>query len=214
MKRLLSGLQQKVNAGIGWQQPCIQPSQTEVRVEVWVHCDGNVASGVFWGASYGAASVWILAVCWGSWYPVPHHSLRWTYVVLNLFASAAHLWLHSHKHHIQPQELVDFHLRHKHVFGCAYLHLSCPVATCHPAGKLSNKKTTQCARTNILHCHLLKCMLCFKQLSHHSKNRINMPPTLSLDKGAAHPSRSAHWRHASKIVTPEWSVCLTGLLQY
>lgn len=39
--------QQKVNAGIGRQQPYIQPSQTEVRVEVWVHCDGNVASGVF-----------------------------------------------------------------------------------------------------------------------------------------------------------------------
>lgn len=52
-----------MNAGIGWQQPCIQTSQTEVRVEVWVHCDGNVASGVFWGASYGAASVWILPVC-------------------------------------------------------------------------------------------------------------------------------------------------------
>ena len=68
VKRLLSGLQQNVNAGIGWQQPYIQPSQTEVRVEVWVHCDGNVVSGVYWGASYWSSSVWIQPICCSSWY--------------------------------------------------------------------------------------------------------------------------------------------------
>lgn len=31
----------------GWQPLCIHTTQTEVRVEVWVYCDGNVASGAF-----------------------------------------------------------------------------------------------------------------------------------------------------------------------
>lgn len=52
----------------GWQPSCIHTTQTEVRVEVWVYCDGNVASGGFWGASYVTASVWILLFCRSSWH--------------------------------------------------------------------------------------------------------------------------------------------------
>lgn len=74
--------QQKVNAGIGRQQPYIQPSQTEVRVEVWVHCDGNVASGVFWGASYGPSSGRFLPICWSSWCPASHNSTTSQYITI------------------------------------------------------------------------------------------------------------------------------------
>lgn len=50
----------------GWQPPCIHTTQTEVRVEVWLYCDGNVASRGFWGAIYGTASVWILLFLQGA----------------------------------------------------------------------------------------------------------------------------------------------------
>lgn len=40
------------------------------------------------------------------------------------------------------------------------------------------KRQLLCARINIL--------TTFKLLNHHSKNRINIPPPLSLDKGAEH----------------------------
>lgn len=71
-------------------------SQTRVRVKVWVHCDGNVAWGVFWGARPRP----LQPVCWSSWRPAPHsngHLLVWTWLlhlpVLNkLLLMFNHVW--------------------------------------------------------------------------------------------------------------------------
>lgn len=116
VKRLLSGLQLKVNAGTRWKQPRIEPVQTGVRVEVWVHCDGNAAWGVFWGACPRP----LQPVCWSSWRPAPHsngHLLIWTWLL----------------HVSVLNKMSDFYSRHliKNVFVCSLwglLHLEIFIA--------------------------------------------------------------------------------------